>query len=243
AKERARVVEEMLPLLRDVADPVEREAYAQKIARALHIEDRTVLLRLREAERRAARRARPTPGPAPRREPARADLEGYCLTMLLTHDHLLEQINQVLEGMDLPPLHAQDFTDPAYRALFESWEKDGFGPVPDFEWLRAQFPAGVVDRLEALLPVEQELAEERWLREGVHAALRLRERNLRRMGAELRMLIQEAAEANLPEVIDYGQALEENARAILQVQQALRARRWEGVKLPTTVEGFGGEVV
>ncbi|MFN3762225.1 MAG: hypothetical protein ACK4WK_03365, partial [Anaerolineae bacterium] len=78
-----------------------------------------------------------------------------------------------------------------------------------------------------------DLSDEQWLREGVQAVLRLRERNLRRRKAELRALTEEAPP---PEVDRYGQALEENARALLRVQQALHNRCWalppSGVETP-----------
>ncbi len=227
AKDRARVVEAMLPLLRDVANPVERETYVQKIARTLGIEDRTILMRLEATQREAARRTRPDYSPPARQATPRADLEGYCLATLLARGWLLEHVGRTLEEMGLPPLNARDFTDPAYRALFEAWEGGDLGPEPDVQQLRGYLPEETVGQLTALLTGLQNLAEEQWLREGVQAALRLRERNLRQTGMELRMLVQEAEEAGLSEAASYGQALEENARAILQVQQALRTR-WRG---------------
>lgn len=240
AKERARVVEGMLPLLRDVADAVEREVYAQKIARALRIEPRTVLQRLQEAERQAARRAAPTAAPAQGRDATRADLEGYCLAMLLARSRLLEPINRVLGETGLAPLQTQDFNNPLYRAIFQMWvARRRPGVAPDPTWLREQqISEGTADWLETLLAGQEDLAEEQWLREGIQAALRLRERNLRQMGAELRMLVQEAEEEGRPEAADYGQALEENARAILQLQQAMRARRWD-TALPIAVDITG----
>lgn len=242
AKERARVVEGMLPLLRDVADAVEREVYAQKIARALRIEPRTVLQRLQEAERQAARRAAPTAAPAQGRDATRADLEGYCLAMLLARSRLLEPINRVLGETGLAPLQTQDFNNPLYRAIFQMWvARRRPGVAPDPAWLREQqISEGTAEWLETLLAGQEDLAEEQWLREGIQAALRLRERNLRQMGAELRMLVQEAEEEGRPEAADYGQALEENARAILQLQQAMRARRWD-TALPIAVDITGDE--
>jgi DNA primase len=226
AKERSRVVDAMLPLLRDVADVVERETYSQKLARALGIEARTVLDLLQVAERRAARRVPSVAGPSPQREVPRADLEGYCLKTLLARSWLLERVDQVLEEIDLPPLRPQDFAAPVYRVVFEAWEGLLSNGVVAPEQLLGDLPEAVSDRLESLLEVEHDLADEQWLREGVQAALRLRERNLRRGGAELRALLEEAAEAGRQEEAGYGQALSGNARAILQVQQAMRAHRW-----------------
>jgi len=161
--------------------------------------------------------------------------------MLLARDRLLDQVNQALAEMDLSPLQAQDFNDPAHRTLFQAWERKEPRSVPDAAWLRERLPDSVADRLETLQAALQDLAEEQWIREGVQTALRLRERNLRQMGAELRMLIQEAEEEGRRETTDYGQTLEENARAILQIQQALRARRWGAVAFPTNAGGYGGK--
>jgi DNA primase len=233
AKGRARVVDAMIPLLRDVGNPVEREAYAQKIARALRIDARTVLARLHEAEWQAAQRtpgiseaARRPPPEIPPTPPAVADLEGYCLATLLRWPWLLELVNRTLAEWDIPPLHSGDFNDPACRAIFAAWEEMLDEGISDPAQLKARLPEAVVLRLDELPEPPPDLADEQWLREGVQSALRLRERNLRRAKAELRALTEEAPPT---ETLQYGQALEENARALLRVQQALHSRCWAAV--------------
>ncbi len=223
AKGRARVVEAMLPLLRDVGDPVEREAYAQKVARALRLDARTVLARLYEAERQAARRTPVAVSHEGQRSGVIADLEGYCLATLLSQPWLLDAVNRTLAEWDIPPLRPGDFNDPACRAALEAWEEMLVGGVADLSLLRGRLPEAVVLRLDGLPEPPSDLSDEQWLREGVQAALRLRERNLRRRKGELRALTEEALP---PEADRYGQALEENARALLRVQQALYNRCW-----------------
>jgi len=224
AKGRARVVEAMLPLLRDVGDPVERETYAQKVARALRIDARTVLSRLYEAERQAAQRTPVSAGPArvPKEAPV-ADLEGYCLATLLRQPWLLDAVNRTLEEWDIPPLGPGDFSDPAYRAVLEAWEEILAEGTADPSTLRERLPEAVMFRLDGLPEPPSDLSDEQWLREGIQAVLRLRERNLRRTKAELRSLTEEAPPS---EADRYVQALEENARALLRVQQALYNRCW-----------------
>ncbi|MCX7854840.1 MAG: DNA primase [Anaerolineae bacterium] len=240
AKGRARVVEAMLPLLRDVGDPVERETYAQKVARALRLDARTVLARLYEAERQAAQRfvvshEAQRSGVATSREGQRngavADLEGYCLATLIAQPWLLDAVNRTLAEWDIPPLQPGDFNDPACRAALEAWEEMLAEGVADLSILRERLPEAVVLRLESLPEPPSDLSDEQWLREGIQAVLRLRERNLRRRKAELRALTEEAPPL---EVDRYGQALEENARALLRVQQALYNRCW--ALSPTGVE-------
>lgn len=237
AKGRARVVEAMLPLLRDVGDPVERETYAQKVARALRLDARTVLARLYEAERQAAQRTplvtgreavrREPPSEAPRAEAEgrqrTADLEGYCLATFLSQPWLLDAVNRTLAEWDIPPLQPGDFHDPTCRAALEAWEEMLTEGVADPSILRERLPEPVALRLDGLPEPPSDLSDEQWLREGIQAALRLRERNLRHRKAELRALTEESPPT---EVDRYGLALEENARALLRVQQALYNRCW-----------------
>ncbi|MCS7179381.1 MAG: DNA primase [Anaerolineae bacterium] len=223
AKGRARVVEAMLPLLRDVGDPVERETYAQKVARALRLDPRTVLARLYEAERQAARRTPLVGNRETQRSVAVADLEGYCLATLLAQPWLLDAVNRTLAEWDIPPLRPGDFHDPACRAALEAWEDILAEGIADPSRLRERLPEPVAFRLDSLPEPPSELSDEQWLREGVQTVLRLRERNLRRRRTELRALTEEAPPS---EVDRYAQALEENARALLRVQQALRSRCW-----------------
>jgi DNA primase len=231
AKGRARVVEAMLPLLRDVGDPVERETYAQKVARALRLDARTVLARLYEAERQAAQRTPVVVSPEGQRGGVIADLEGYCLATFLHQPWLLDAVNRTLEEWDIPPLRPGDFNDPACRATLEAWEEILAEGAADPSILRERLPEAVIFRLDSLPEPPSDLSDEQWLREGIQAALRLRERNLRRRKAELRALTEEAPPL---EVDRYGQALEENARALLRVQQALYNRCW--ALSPTGVE-------
>jgi DNA primase len=231
AKGRARVVEAMLPLLRDVGDPVERETYAQKVARALRLDARTVLARLYEAERQAAQRTPVVVSPEGQRGGVIADLEGYCLATFLHQPWLLDAVNRTLEEWDIPPLRPGDFNDPACRAALEAWEEILAEGAADPSILRERLPEAVIFRLDSLPEPPSDLSDEQWLREGIQAALRLRERNLRRRKAELRALTEEAPPL---EVDRYGQALEENARALLRVQQALYNRCW--ALSPTGVE-------
>lgn len=233
AKERARVVETVLPLLRDVGNPVERETYAQKLARAVRVDVRTILERLHELERQQALRVTVAPGPvrhtasrspAESRRPPIADLEGYALALFLRQPRLLGAVNQALAEMEIPPLSGQDFADPASRAIFDLWEERLAEGNPDPSHLKVYLPEPLLARLETLPAPPQDLTDEQWLREGIQTALRLRERRLRSLKAELRALTEDTSG---PDADRYGQALAENARAILRIQQALRYRPWE----------------
>jgi len=217
AKARSRVVNRMLPLLRDVADPVERESYAQKIARELGLQERTLLSQLHAAEQRSAR-SQPVgvdPGDA---EPASADLERYLLSILLCRSGLLEKVDEALVEMGLTPLQPQDLQHAANRSIFEVWQR--MDPR-SLESVRESVPQLVDEQLESFLE-EQELADEQLMREAVRAVLRLRKHVLKQRGLALQMLIEDSDWDQVADSV--GETVRENARALLQVEQALARR-------------------
>jgi DNA primase len=228
-KAKASVVDMLLPVLRAVANPVEREDYVQKIARALRIDPRAVSSRLHGSERQAARR----PGSAPRaqeeapRGTVEADLENHCLSVLLQRPGVLAQVNQALAESQLPPLHGQDFQDAECRVILEAWRvllENGHPAA--VEELQAQLPADLQIRLERLLaPDEASLADEQLVRDAVRTLLRMRERTLKRWGQELRFLTIEAQEAGDMRAEQYVDALRDYQATLLRTQQAL-AQRW-----------------
>ena len=233
-KAKARVVDLLLPVLRAVANPVEREGYVQKIARALRVEPRAVAERLIGAERRRSG-GRSTTGPtreaqaqrpAPA-QPAAADLEGHCLSLLLRRRGLLSQLNEALRRHGLDPLRGQDFQDAGARAVFEAWvqvlERDA---STDAEALAALLPPDLRGRLsELLVPDDLKLSDEQLVRDAAMTLLRLRERHLRRLGQELRFLTLEAQEEGDIRASQYLEALQTYKQTLLRTQQAL-ANRW-----------------
>jgi DNA primase len=228
-KIKARVVDKLLPVLRAVANPVEREDYIQKIARALRVDARAVQSRVHSVERQAVRSQRGVAQTQvqPSRQTSEADLESHCLSALLQRPSVLAQVNQALEESQLEPLRGQDFQDVSCRAIFEAWEAllAADHPVP-IEAMHAQLPADLQAQFEALLKLDcGELAEEQLLRDIIRTLLRLRERNLRHLGQELNFLTLEAREAGDMRAEQYVDALRTYRERLLRTQQAL-AQRW-----------------
>jgi len=228
-KAKAQVVDTLLPILRAVTNPVEREDYAQKIARALQVDARSVLTRLRSVERRAARRRPGTVSIQDQQQQGRmeADLESHCLSALLQRPGLLSQIDERLSTNRLESLQGKDFQDAGNRAVFETWQEllvtDHLTPV---EALREQLPEDLHARLEELLaPDQATLADEQLVRDVTLTVLRLRERSLKRLGQELSFLTLEAREEGDMRAEAYVGALRAYRETLLRTQQAL-AQRW-----------------
>jgi len=228
-KAKARVVDTLLPVLRAVANPVEREDYVQKIARALRVDARAVHSRLRSAGRRMARRKRGAAHVQDKspRGATEADLEGHCLSALLQRPGLLSRVNEALRKNQLEPPQGQDFQDVGCRAIFEAWQALLATQYPaPIEALSAQLPADLHARLEELLtPDKAELADEQLVRDITLTLLRLRERYLKRLGQELNFLTIEAQKAGDIRAGEYDQAKLTYTKTLLRTQKAL-AQQW-----------------
>jgi hypothetical protein len=224
-------VDKLLPVLRAVANPVEREDYVQKVARALRVDARAVLTQLKGTERQAARRQRgglrAQDTSATPRQSVDTDLENHCLSVLLRRPGLLLQVNEALEESQLDPLQGQDFQDVGFRAILETWEALlATEHSVSVEALRAALPVEVHAQLEDLIaPDDIELANEQLARDVIITLLRLRKRNLKRLGQELNLLDIEAQETGDIRAGQYDEAKLAYTETLLRTQQAL-AQRW-----------------
>jgi DNA primase len=235
-KAKARAVDSLLPLLRAVANPVERDDYVQKTARALRLDVRSLQRQVRRSPQASRRRAEETAtGDAAVVTQGRtqSDLEEYCLSILLRRPDVLASVNDALAASQLERLRGEDFTSPGLRAVFEMWEAlVDFGHAGPTEALRAQLPPELHDLLAELLTKDVPVpAEEQLARDVTLALLRLRERNLRRLGMELGFLTAEAQELGDLRADQYVGALRAYRKALLNTQQALATRRaWTGLR-------------
>jgi len=235
-KAKARVVDELLPVLRAVTNPVEREDYVQKIARSLRVDERAVLARLRSSGQGKIKRHRisersgrddRTKDEAVDRRPE-APIESYCLSMLLRRPGLLSQVNSVLRERGLDPVCARDFDRTSFRAIFEVW--NGLlqsKPSVSIEVLRERLSTDLHDQLEELQGTDEiALADEQLVRDVVVTLLRLRQRRLKRLVQDLKTLMLEAHQEGDPRGKQYDQAHLVHTQMLLKTQRAL-AQSWE----------------
>lgn len=124
AKVKGEIARHVLPLIEDVADPVEREAYRQNLARRLKVDERALLEWGRGSVRAAPRNrpfASPTDEPQAVRPPLEfSKLERFCLGLLLRKPELLYRIDRELQALELERLRASDFSSSELRMIFEA---------------------------------------------------------------------------------------------------------------------------
>jgi DNA primase len=193
-KGKARIVDAMIPLLQDIANNVEREAYVQEISLKLGLDSKLLSDRLRVRERATAirRQAAVTPlshtpsadGPGPH-----ADLEAYILRILMVHPELMEQVSTHLMDLGLEPIIDEDFSA-KHRLIWAAWLEILVDPSQDLEdLLTPDLQALVQQWMSKPLP---EASLEQWERDLLRAILQQRQKRLRKLSRQVQNLVLEA---------------------------------------------------
>ena len=131
-KGKATAVKEIIPLLREISDPVEQAAYLQQLSRLVKIGERVLREELQRAPATTApsgrtattapkHRFQPEP-PAPPQTAAKpvngGNTEELCLAMVVGKPEMLSAVNRKLFDHGADVLAVEDFSNPANRALF-----------------------------------------------------------------------------------------------------------------------------
>lgn len=228
-REKAAIAQHVLPIIRDVASPVEQDAYVQQLARKLKVEHRALFeqMQLPAATRS---RARPRPGPTPTGLTRDAnDLEAYGLSLIVRQPHVLALIDAALERAGQPPLSADDFEQLPNREIFRAQRASAIDQPPTLERVYAALEPALRSWLDQLrdesIPRPAAGPTEAVEQDAPQTGLRLRERRLRREHRDLLLLLQEAQADTQWTDID---PLEQSSRAIggalLRLQQILSPR-------------------
>jgi len=220
-KAKAQLAEDLVPVIRQVASPVERAHYAQKLARTLRVDERALLDMVAGAtQRRQTHRRSAQPAPSAGIERRRgADLETYCLWGLLHMPELISEADGMLAQVELDPISTNDFDNPENREIFHQWRELVNSQVtPLFEQLVERMPGVLHARVSTLANTTSwTLQNRKWLLEAhvepgqdafdlepdefkhnlLVSVLKLRERNLQRRNTEIRFLLEASDHADI----------------------------------------------
>ncbi len=212
---KASAVARLAPLIREVANPVEREHYIQALARLIQADERLVAEQIALAGRAGDRQRPPgavgaegTPPPAGQAAPQGAQVgrkrwpaaqafgaEEYLLGWLLLRPDLLPALDTEMIDQQIPPLGPDDFLGTESRALLV--ELLALAPGSD-EWLVEERIAALAEPLQeygrhivAEVQRRPPLTDEKLIKDLGDSLLRLRERNLRRQVQQVEFLILE----------------------------------------------------
>ena len=217
-KVKSEIATQVLPLVEDVPDPVEREAYRQKLARLIRVDERALLGGASSTPRRRSK-ARAVPSSDPDRvaeglaqgEGIRGDhLESHCVSVLLRRPDLVYRVDRALQEQGLGRLSLDDFQSAdnqmLLRLIEDSLRQDYAEPL-FFVLNGLSLP--LMELADRLLVRSEKLdpSDERVLEDLIRALLVLRRRHLNQHIDHLRYLMEEAQEAGDARATDYQQTM------------------------------------
>lgn len=151
AKGKSAAVRQLIPILRDIGNKVEREHYVQKLARLIHVDERTLMAELKskpQRSRSSSRMHQPLLAPEPDLSPPpemttpvatsatpAVELEEYCLALIAINPSALAIANDILEQQEVPGLTVNDFKRGDNREIFKSMQLWTASESPKIETL------------------------------------------------------------------------------------------------------------
>ena len=159
AKVKSQIAAQVLPLIEDLPDPLERDTYRQALARMLKVDERS-LMETKAQGQRVSRKPRVT-SQSPRKITAPVEttnpvlrIEAFFLGIVLRMPELLYQVDRKLEQNKLSALAVDDFEYTDHQLLFQSIRQS-------IEQVDQDFHAfAMADLPESLLTLANGLLEE-----------------------------------------------------------------------------------
>lgn len=224
-KVKAEIVRQMLPLIEDLPNPVERDSYRQLLARRLRVDERSLLLArpapqvLRRPKTESRTSASPSASSSASRSAStfehRHSMETVCIGLLLRHPELLPRLDRRLQESSLSPLSAADFGYTAYQwllgLLHKALEQD---QVESAQYVQTHADQALREVLSGLVAApDPKGSADRLLDELTDLVLRLRRQTLSEGLNQIRYLLEEARQNGQPETA-YLQTVLEYTRSL-----------------------------
>ncbi len=258
AKGKSAAAKELLPIIEELGDEVEKSHYLQKLARLIKVDEKRLLL---ETEpKRFPKGSWKDVEPQEKRDGLISGFPGFLfgvekrlLLLFLEEPRQMERVDEELEEVGSGPLTPEDFEDIEDREIFSALRgrlserrlegQEGMVEEPwDLERFGADLDAMLQERFAHLLDLRSRmsvLAERDGDREAVLCALRLREHRLQREMETLHFLERDAEEEEDRETLmQLARVTSERKDEVGRVKKAryekslLRRRRrerpWEG---------------
>ncbi|HNB52360.1 MAG TPA: hypothetical protein PK530_10475, partial [Anaerolineales bacterium] len=248
AKIKAEIAAQVLPLIEDVPNAIEREDYRQRLARLIRVDERALERAggARPVTRPGARVRPPREGSVPPREPGRAGpgrgrgsavsplnspaitgrgLEGHCLGILLRRPDLIYKVDRALQKAGLTRLSTFDFQDASYQALVKvilnSLSQDFSEPL---HVILASVPLSLMEVVDDLLlrTEKLDLNDTRVLEELLRTILKMRRLSVNQNIDHLRFLMEDAQQQGNFIVPEFLQGIQTYRHVLNSLDQALR---------------------
>jgi DNA primase len=202
-KTKSAIAAQVLPLIEDVPSPVERDAYRQRLARLLRVDERSLLGSQKVMQRAPRRVLRNSPPPAeaipPAVQPASDSLlhkvEAHLLNLFLNQPEILYPVNRALQSASLASISLADFDNSDHviiaRLVFDALDQDARDPQ---DYIQAELPEVLEERFSQLSRQEiqdKPISEDRLVEDLVRSVVHLRQIRTREGLNQLRFMEEE----------------------------------------------------
>jgi DNA primase len=232
AKVKSDIASQVLPLIQEIPNSIERDTYRQRLARFLRLDERTLLetgpspSRPRHAARRTTTQltvAAPSETLTPALD-SNFNLEAHCLGVLLRQPELLYQVDRALQKEKLQRLTAEDFQHGGHQSIFRLLnESIGQDLVEPLNYILNSLSLPLMELADDLLARTAHLDpnQERVLEDLMRGLLSLRQRRLRQEIEYLHFTMQEAQQAGDVKASTYSQTMAELTQSQQRLHRAL----------------------
>jgi DNA primase len=231
AKVKSEIAAQVLPLIEDLPNPVERDTYRQRLARFLKVDERSISGG--GAQGPKARRSRPrVETPAPKQEVPPAVTPAYSpshkgethiLSLLIRRPDLLYRLDRGLLEAGLGRLTPEDFGYTDHQVLFrlvrQSLEQDANDAS---DYLRQNLPPSLetlVDDLAAK-PGELDPVDDRLIEDLFRAVVRIRRTGLTDNINQLRFLQEDSQQSGDLRIASYREMVQQYSTLLRSLDQA-----------------------
>jgi DNA primase len=230
AKVKNRIAAQVLPLIEDLPNPLERDTYRQQLARLLRVDERaleTAPAQGPRVRRTRAQTARAVPAETPLVSVVRPTqkIEAYCLGVLFRRPELLYKLDRQLEQAGLSPLAAEDFEYTDHQLLIrlirQSVEQD---EADHHQFVSVHVPEALAGLTRDLLARTEKLdpLEERLLEELFRSVIKMRRLTVEENINQLRFIMEEAQQEGDLRVKNYQELALQHNRLRHNLDRALQ---------------------
>ena len=230
ARGKSDAAEQLLPVLRDIENPIQRAHYIGKLSRLLHVDENTIQEQLKRQRRRRVGQSEAwqSAQDVHMRRPS-FEVEEHCLMVLLHWPHGLSMANQVLTDIGMSSIESNDFQSVKNQQIFVALNRlFAETEEPASETLQASLDDSLVDHLERLLaywrtlpPIPENQAEN----EAIRSILKLRQYVIGRWLKELYALQADAeSEGDAVSAESYSLLVRTYAQQKNLLQQLIQSR-------------------
>ncbi len=207
-KTKSEIAARILPLVNDVANTVERDAYRQQVARALQVDERALLMPTSQTRR--SRRSRNPEAEAPQetnakaRPPLNGQSNGHAMELnvlayLVRNPDQLFRVNRYMQNQNLDRLTQGDFQRSDHQDVFvlieEAVKQDNQDPEEYLQERLAEEMTASLEPQPAPKPSDEKVDEKRELEDILRTILLLRLNAVNTQVQEYRFLQDQQEEA------------------------------------------------